>query len=197
MKSHHSERGVSLVEAMVSLVLILLIMSAFGGFMVQSAKINKSRLMAVETQATARNTLSLVVQTLRTSGWDPMGTGFAPVITDPDLTDNISEIEVFADLDEDGSTNSDGEQMIIRHVNDEVQWRRTNDVTESFRILGVNITNDADGDGAAEPMFVPDDPVSPTRVIVKITAESPARSAETGEFIRYTVTSEVIFRKEL
>lgn len=192
-----SERGIGFLEAIVSLALLLVILSAFGGFMIQSARINKSRQMATDAQATARNCLSLVVQVLRTAGWDPLESGFAPVQTDPDLTDAVNFIEVFADLDEDGSTDSDGEQVLIRHTGNRIEWRVNNDTTKPFDILGVWVTNDHDGDGTPDPMFLPDTTPDPTRVTVTITTEAPALDPQTKRPIRYTVSSDVIFRKRL
>jgi hypothetical protein len=193
-----SERGIGFLEAIVSLALLLVILSAFGGFMIQSAKINKSRQMAVDAQSTARNCLSLVVQVLRTAGWDPRERGFAHVQTDPDLTDAINFIEVFADLDEDGTMDtSDGEQVLIRHNGNQLEWRVNGDAMTSFDILGVWITNDHDGDGTTDPMFLPDTTPNPTRVTVTITTEAPVLDPQTRRPIRYTVSSDVIFRKEL
>ncbi len=67
----------------------------------------------------------------------------------------------------------------------------------SFVTLVDGVTNDADGDGVAEPMFIPDSATNPTRMIVRVTAESPDPDPVTGEILRYTVTSEVALRKAL
>ena len=59
--------------------------------------------MTVEVQGNARNCVSMIVQELRSAGWNPLNAGGIPaVVTDQDLSDSISEIEIFADLDEDG-----------------------------------------------------------------------------------------------
>ena len=50
--------------------------------------------------------------------------------------------------------------------------------------------------GTIEPMFIPNS-ASPTRVTVQITARSPDPDPTSGEFIRYTVSSDVELRKEL
>jgi hypothetical protein len=141
----------------------------------------------------------MVVQKLRSAGWDPTNAGLPTVTLDPDTTDDISEIEVFADLDEDGVTADDpDEQTLIRHLgaSGQIVWRPSSDVNEPFIVLSGDISNDADGDGNIEPMFVPDaDP--PTRITVQITAQSPAPDPTSGQFIRYTVSSDVVLRKAL
>ena len=197
---HHrrGQEGFSLLEMLVSITVLLLAMAGLSSLLIQNARVNKSQQMTVEVQANARNCLSMIVQRLRSAGWDPLNQGtFSPVILDQDLADNVDELEVFADLDMDGLTDSDDEQVLIRHVGNQVVWRRTNDVNDPFIVLAANITNDADGDGVSEPMFVPDLTPDPTRIRVTITAQSPAPDPTSGEFIRYTVSSDVTLRKAL
>ena len=86
---------------------------------------------------------------------------------------------------------------IIRHQNGRVEWRSTNNVSAPFTIMAANISNDADGDGTIEPMFVPDSTTDPTRVTVQVTAEAPMPDPLSGEAIRYTVSSDVVLRKRL
>lgn len=193
-----SEPGFSLVELLISMVVLLMVMGTLFGMLVHNSKVNKSRKLAMDAQANARSTLSVVVQKLRSAGWDPMNTGTIPVLTlDPDLTDDVSQIEIFADVDGDGTTDGAKEQILIRHQNDRVEWRSTNDVSAPFTIMAANISNDADADGTVEPMFVPDSTSDPTRVTVQVTAESPIPDPLTGEFFRYTVSSDVVLRKRL
>lgn len=188
-----ADRGFTLVETLIALTVLLLIMAGLAGMLIQNAHVNKNQQMTVEAQANARNTLSMVVQKLRSAGWDPLNAGINVVNLDPDLTDNISEIEVFADFNpEDGATTGPEEQVLIRHVGDRVEWRP--DPNSAFIVLATNISNDADGDGTPEPMFVPDDTVKPTRITVTVTAESPVADATTGRTVRYTVTSDVHLR---
>jgi len=187
------KRGFTMVETLIALTVLLLIMAGLAGMLIQNAHVNKNQQMTVEAQANARNTLSMVVQRLRSAGWDPLNAGINVVNLDPDLTDNISEIEVFADFNpEDGLTDGVDEQVLIRHVGNQVEWRST--PTSPFVVLATNISNDADGDGTPEPMFVPDDTVNPTRITVQITAEAPVADASTGRRVRYTVTSDVLLR---
>ena len=194
----HGQDGFSLIEMLVSITVLLLAMAGLSSLLIQNARVNKSQQMTVEVQANARNCLSMIVQRLRSAGWDPLNQGtFSPVILDQDLADSIDELEVFADLDMDGLTDSDDEQVLIRHVGTQVVWRRTNDVSDPFIVLAANITNDANGDGVPELMFVPDLTPDPTRIRVTITAQSPAPDPTSGEFIRYTVSSDVTLRKAL
>jgi prepilin-type N-terminal cleavage/methylation domain-containing protein len=192
------EKGFSLVELLVSITVLTLALSGLATLLIQNARINKSQRMAAEVQANARNTLSMVVQRLRSAGWDPTNAGLGTVTLDTDTTDANSEIEVFADLNEDGDTADADEQTLIRHVGatGQVVWRPTSDPNDPFIVLSGDISNDADGDGNLEPMFVPD-ANPPTRITVQITAQSPAPDPTTGQFIRYTVSSDVVLRKAL
>ena len=194
-----AQGGFSLVEMLVSMTVLMLALGSLTSLLIQNSRINKGQRMAAETQANARNTLSMVVQKLRSAGWDPRNTGAFPTVnTDADLSDDISEIEVFADLDEDTLTDSQDEQILIRHLgsSNQVVWRLTNDVSDPFEIVSANISNDADGNGTPEPMFVPD-ANPPTRVTVTVTARWPAPDPTTRRFIRYTVSSDVVLRKSL
>jgi len=193
-----NQKGFSLVELLVSVTVMTLALSGLATLLIQNARINKSQRMAAEIQANARNTLSMVVQKLRSAGWDPTNAGLPTVTLDPDTTDSISEIEVFADLNEDGDTLDADEQTLIRHLgaSNQVVWRPTSDVNDPFIVLSGDISNDIDGDGNIEPMFVPD-ANPPTRITVQITAQSPAPDPTSGEFIRYTVSSDVVLRKAL
>lgn len=193
----HGQSGFTLIEMLVSLTVLLLASGGLAGLLVQNSRLNRSQQISTEVQGNARNCLELVVARLRSAGWDPMNAGIATVATDPNLGDSVSQIEIFADLDEDGLTTSVNEQMTIRHTGLQVQWRRTGDPDDVFEILATNISNDADGDGTIEPMFQPDDPSNPTRVTVQITAESPLPDPTTGQVVRYTVRSDVTLRKSL
>lgn len=192
------ERGFSLIEMLVSLVLLMLAMTGLAGLLIQNARVNKAQQMAAETQANARNCLSLIVQKLRSAGWDPTNAGtFADITTDQNLGDTISEIRVYADLDEDGAVTSADEDVMIRHSANQVSWRRTGNPNDPFIVLATNISNDANGDGTIEPMFTPDTTPDPTRITVQITAQSPVPDPTSGQFIRYTVSSDVVLRKSI
>lgn len=194
-----AQSGFSLVEMLVSMTVLMLALGGLTSLLIQNSRINKGQRMAAETQANARNTLSMVVQKLRSAGWDPRNSGTFPAVnTDADLTDDVSEIEIFADLDEDTFTNSQDEQILIRHLgsSNQVVWRLSNDVSDPFDTVSANISNDADGNGTPEPMFVPN-ANPPTRITVTVTARSPAPDPTTRRFIRYTVSSDVVLRKNL
>jgi len=199
MSSKRGERGASLIELMISLVIFLLAMSGLATFLLQNARINKAQQMTADVQANARNTLSVVVQKMRSAGWDPLQVGLSPLTLDPDLADDVSEIEVFADLNADGDPDDTDEQILIRHTGTgkTVEWRPDNDVSTPFVTLSTNISNDADGDGTIEPMFVPDDTTNPTVITIRITAQSPAPDPTSGQYIRYTVMSDVALRAEV
>lgn len=191
------ERGFTLVEMLIGLTLVLLLMSSVSLLVIEGSRLNRSTQMAIAAQATARNCSSVIVQTLRTAGWDPLGVGIPSVLPDPDPTDDVEQIEVYADLDEDGSTVSEGERVTIRHSGDRLEWRRSADPDAPFETLGVNITNDSDGDGTSEPMFVLNPPSNPETITVTITARSPSPDPRTGRYERYTVSTEVVLRNSL
>jgi len=193
------QRGFSLVELMVSMAVLLLALAGLAKMTIEGSQINRAQQMTAQVQANARNCMTMVVQKLRSAGWDPANSNLAMITWDADLTDGISEIEVFADLDGDGDTDEEDEQVLVRHTGDRVIWRRSNDTTDPFIVVATNITNDADGDGTIEAMFTPIFDSSPAgdRVLVQITAQSPIPDPMTGEFIRYTMRSEVALRKTL
>jgi len=187
-------RGFSMLEALIGLTVLLLAMTAVAGMLIQSSRINKKQRMNVQVQADARNCLSMIVQRLRSAGWDPHGVDFDAVSLDSDSTDSIDEIEIRADLNDDGDIDDDFEQLLIRHRDDQIEWRKTS--AGSFEILAINISNDSDGDGNTDPMFTADGN-PPTRITVSVTAQSPQPDPVTREFIRYTVSSDVVLRDAL
>lgn len=189
------QRGFSLVELLVSLAVFSMAMASIAGLLVHNSQLNKVQRMRAEVQASARITLAVVCEKLRTAGWDPLNTGLAPVGLDPVTTDPVDFIDVFADLNEDGDVDDDRESMRIRHVEDRVEWRRADG--QPFEIVAVDISNDENGDGIPEPMFAADDPFDPRRISVKITAQSPGRDPRTGDFVRFTVRTEIALRSAL
>ena len=193
----HAQRGFSLLELLVSLTVTLLIMTGVTTMMLHNARINKAQQMTAQAQSNARNCLAMIVQRLRSAGWDPLNTGVPSVTLDTDTGDDIAEIEIFADLDSDGLTDGIDEQVLIRHVGDRIVWRRSNDVSGPFVILATNISNDADGNGTIESMFVPSSTPNPRRIRVQITARSPVPDPMSGEFIRFTAGTVVVLRKTL
>jgi len=200
---NNDERGFSMVEMMVSLIVLSFAMAGLFGLLVHNSKVNKSEQMKAEVQANARSTMAVVVQQLRSAGWDPLSANtFAGVTVDSDFTDSVSEITVRSDFDSaltpgepDGLITETGEEVLFRHTGTELLWRRS--ALGAFEILSVNISNDSDGDGTPENMFVPDDIANPTRITVQLTAQSPVVDPVTRDFLRYTMVTDVVLRKEL
>lgn len=192
-----NQKGFSLLEVLVSLTIVLVCVSAAATMTVDGSRRTKARQMELTTQADVRNTLGLIESTLRSAGWDPANAGFQGVVLDstPSGPDNF--IEALADLNEDGDTDDDGEHVTFRHHDGRIEWKRTSDVSEPFVPVAENITNDANGDGTIEPMFVPDSTSNPTRITVTITGQAPARDPATGRFLRCTLTSDVVLRGRL
>lgn len=195
MTAPGTERGFTVLEALIASAILLSAMAAIGGMLLQSSRWGRSQQLAASSRSDAQSCLMMILGKLRTAGWDPMSAGIQVVQLDTNLGDNISEIETFADLDADGDTDGVNEQVLIRHVGDIIEWRRS--ASGSFETLAVGISNDSDGDGTPEPMFVPDSTTDPTRVVVQITAESPEPDPVTQAPMRFTVSSEVVFRKKL
>lgn len=189
MKRDSSQRGFTVVEALISLVLLLVAVMAVAGVLVENLKINRAKQMTVDVQSQTRNCLSLIVDALRSAGWNPKD----PASTQSVVVDSGDQITVYADLNEDGTISGPGEQVVIRRNGDRIEWRQ--EPSALFQTLGVHFTNDADGDGVAEPMFVPDSATAPTKVLVRITGRSALPDRVTGAFIRYTVSSEVLLRR--
>ncbi len=202
---HRSQRqhGFTLVEALISLTVLALAMTGLFSLLVHNSRLNKSEQMKAETQANARNVLSIVVAKLRSAGWDPMGTDlFNGLTLDTNTGDNVAEITVRTDFTSallpgtpDGLADQIDEVIMFRHSNNQIIWDRDDDGT--FEVLAVNISNDADGDGTIENMFVPDSTTDPQRITVQITAVSPVIDPITRDFSRYTVSSDVYIRKDL
>jgi len=197
MRRDGPEGGFTLVEMLVSLTLLSMVFGGIAALMIQNSQINRTEQMSAEVQSNARNCLSMIVQVLRTAGWDPKNAGFAAVGLDPSPTNSTNYIEVFADLNEDGDTNDANEDITIRWATDKIEWRTTSDTTQPYVTLADSISNDADGDGTPETMFVADSMSNPTRITVRITARSPVPDPRSGQYIRYTVSSEVVLRKKL
>jgi prepilin-type N-terminal cleavage/methylation domain-containing protein len=195
MSLENSQRGFSLIEMLVGMTILLFVMAAALGLIVHNSRINKSQQMAVAVQSDARTCMSMMVQKLRTAGWDPTSAGIQVVRLDTTPGDGVEEIEVYADLDNDGATTGSNEQVLIRFIDDRIEWRRS--AGGSFEIMAMGISNDADGDGTAEQMFTPDSTTDPTRIVVRLTAESPFPDPITGSPIRYTLTSDLALRKKL
>jgi len=197
------QSGFSMVEVLVSLTVLTLAMAGLGGLLVHNSKVNKSEQMKAETQSNARNTLSVLVQRLRSAGWDPLGSdSFVGITPDTNTGDTMAEITMRTDFHTPGTPGTpDGlaseidEIVVFRHTNGMIIWDRDND--NKFDILAIDISNDADGDGTIEDMFVVDDVTAPTRVTVQITARSPVVDPLTKDFTRFTVSSDVLFRKEI
>jgi hypothetical protein len=137
----------------------------------------------------------MIVAKLRSAGWDPSAAGIQAVQLDTNLGDGIDEIEIFADLDADGDTDGTDEQVKIRHLANRIEWRRS--ATGSYEILATGISNDADGDGNTEQMFVPDSTTNPTRIVVQITAESIHLDPVRRQPVRFTMTGEAALRRQL
>jgi hypothetical protein len=104
-----------------------------------------------------------------------------------------NQIEVRADLDEDSATTSPGEDVTIRLSGTTLEWNASG----SYSTLSPNITNDADGNGVPELMFTPDSTTNPTRITIKVTARSAAPDPRSGQYIRATVTTDVVLRGNL
>jgi prepilin-type N-terminal cleavage/methylation domain-containing protein len=192
-----TEGGFSLVELLVSLALFSMAMGGVAALLIQNSRINRATQMSAEVQANARNCLSLIVPVLRTAGWDPRNTGMMAVVVDPSPSNTTNCIEAFADLNEDGDTSDPDEDVTIRWTGTRVQWRKSSDTTQPFVTLADTISNDADNDGVAETMFVADSLGDPTRITVRITAMSPVPDPRSGQYLRYTVSSEVVLRRSL
>jgi prepilin-type N-terminal cleavage/methylation domain-containing protein len=189
------DAGLTLVELLVSLAVFSIAITAFASMVVGGAKLNKSQQLAISAQSNARNCVSIMEQALRTAGWDPKNAGFSAIVLESPATAADNWIEVLADLDEDGATTGAREDMTFRLNGTTLEWRTS--ASGTFETLAPNITNDADGDGTPELMFTPDSTSYPTRITIKVTARSASRDPRTGQYIRATVSTDVVLRGRL
>lgn len=195
MNERTSEDGFSLIELMVSTTIVLMVLGGITAMLIQNSQVYRAENMNAAVQATARTTMSMVTNAMFASGWDPRDAGFTPVVVDPAPTSTSNFIELRTDLDEDGTIDTDeGEDTTIRWNGSRVEWRRTSDTSVPFTTLAEDITNDEDGDGTTEPMFVADSLTDPTRITVKITARSAVPEPRTHQYLRFTITTDVVLR---
>lgn len=188
--------GFTLIEMMISFTLLVVAILAMATYLIQSVQANKSAQMALATQANARNCMSMIQSVLRNAGWDPREVGLPVVALDSTPSGPDNYIEVFADLNGDGDTADDNEDVTIRHHNNTIEWKTTA-AAVTYVILADGITNDANQDATIEQMFTPDSTTNPTRITVRITARSPAPDPRTKQFSVYTLTSSVVLRGRL
>jgi prepilin-type N-terminal cleavage/methylation domain-containing protein len=188
-------RGFSLVEFIVALALLVLLVTGIAPLLFQSAQMNRSQQLVIETQANARSSVSLITQRLRTSGWDPREVGIPPLTVGTIANGGTNAVQIFADLNEDGDVNDQDENVLIRLVSNRIEWRRT--AGGSFETLALNINNDPDGDGTADPLFVPTPLANPASITVQVTAQSPVMDPRLADFARFTVANEVTLRNSL
>lgn len=192
-----------MIETLISVVVLSFAMTGLYSLLIHNSQINKSEQMRAEAQSNARSVLAVVVQKVRSAGWDPLLSGsFAGVTVDPDFTDSTAILTVRSDFDSilnpgtpDGLATQLDEEIEFRHQGNTLLWRRQ--PGGRFEVLAMNISNDADGDGTVEHMFRPDNTTNPTRIQIQITARSPVIDPVSKDFIRYTVSADVVLRKEI
>lgn len=189
------DKGFTMMELMVSLAVFSLAATGFASMLLDNAKLNKAQQMTITAQADARNCVSIIEQVLRTSGWDPRNVGFSGITLQSPAAAADNWIEIFADLDEDSATTSAGEDVRIRKNGTTLEWKTS--TSGSYTTLSPNITNDANGDGTPEIMFTPDSTSNPTRITVRVTARSAAPDPRTGQYIRATVSTDIVLRGRL
>ncbi len=195
MTTDRRQAGFTLVEMLVSLAVLSLAIGGIAPLLLDSSRLNRSQQMAMAVQADARNCLELATSAIRTAGWDPLKTGFSALTLNASDPASADHIEIFADLNEDGDTSDDGEDVLIQLNGTQLEWRKSTGGT--LVVLADGVTNDANGDGTAELMFTPDSTTAPTKITVKITTQSPSRDPRSGQFIRYTVSDVVALRGKL
>jgi prepilin-type N-terminal cleavage/methylation domain-containing protein len=190
------ERGFTLIEVLVSLVVLVFATSSMAVYLIQNMRINKSEEMALEVQASARNCMSMIQAALRSAGWDPRDAALPAVALDPTPGGPDNFIEVFADFNGDGLTTGANEDITIRQHDGALEWK-TSAGAGTYVVLAEDVTNDADQDGVVEPMFTPDSVTTPQRITVQITVRSPAPDPRTGHYQTYTLKSDVTLRGRL
>lgn len=192
--SARGESGFTLIEGLVTLTVLSVAVAILGSMLVQAGRINRQQRTQAELQESARTALSITVQALRTAGWNPRQVpGVSPVVASPSGT-TTDDLTINADTNGDGTISGTDEIVEIRHVDDRIEWKRGTATGTAFETLAADITNDANGDGTAEPMFTLSSASAPKTVTVKITAQSKFRDLQSGRYQRYTVSSDVMLR---
>ena len=191
----HGDGGFTLMEMVVSLAVFSITATGFASMLLDNAKVNKSQQMAITAQSDARNCVTIIEQALRTAGWDPRNVGISGITLQSPAAATDNWIQIRADLDEDMFTTSPGEDVTIRKNGTTLEWKTS--TSGSYTTLSPNITNDADGNGTPELMFTPNSATNPTRITVKITARSAAPDPRTGQYLRATVSTDVVLRGRL
>jgi len=74
------QKGLSLIELLVSVAILFVILTALATALIQNARVNRGQQMSLQVQSDARNCLSMVVPVLRTAGWDPLNVGIPTVV---------------------------------------------------------------------------------------------------------------------
>lgn len=185
------ERGFSLTEALIAMAILAISISILGSTLAQSARLNKQQRVQAELQESARTCLTLVTQQLRSAGWNPRQvTGLTPLAPTPSGSTAVEQVRIRADLDGDGDTYGTNEIVDLRHANDRVEWRRPNIWGADWETLAVDIPN---ATGIPE-MFTLSSATGPTTVTVRVTARSKEPDINTGQYLRYTVSSVVTLR---
>lgn len=195
MNAERRQQGFTLLEMMISLCIFCFCVMGLATFLLDSTRLNRRQQMAMTIQADARNCLEMVTNVMRSAGWNPRNAAFAALTLNATNPASADQIEIRADLDEDGVISAADEDVLIRLNGTSLEWRKS--AGGPFVALASDITNDENGDGNAEMMFTPDSATNPTKVTVKITAQSPVPDSRTGQYVRYTVTDVVALRGKL
>src|SRR5215471_1794977 len=98
--SDRSARGLTLVELLVTMVILGVVLGGITRSFVQQRKLTSIQNQRLALIQQAQTAMDLVTRELRTAGMNPTGATFVPV------TYNLSQLEIRADLNGNGTTDT-------------------------------------------------------------------------------------------
>jgi len=110
--SKNRESGFTLVELLIAMTIGLIILTALSSTFLMQRKIYDVQEQIVEMVQTARAAMDMMTREIRMAGYDPTGAGGFDGITY-----NSSQLQILADLDENGSTTDSNENITYKYYN--------------------------------------------------------------------------------
>ncbi|MDA2928359.1 hypothetical protein MYX84_00170 [Acidobacteria bacterium AH-259-O06] len=203
-QSSLESRGVTLVEALVATVVLLLVAGAIVSILFQSQKSYADQHDLIEASEIARAAMNQIQSFLRQAGNDPENIGFTPI-----TLDNPNQITIYSDVtgsvsegpqakgEPDAKLTSRYEQVSIRYNPPPNKQLFINvnayDATSSEELLAENIADfdleyyDLQGNTTTDGNKI-------ARVHIKVVAETGSADLQTGNVKAITLESAVMIR---
>ena len=117
----NKESGFTLVEMLIAMTIGLIILTALSSTFLMQRKIYDVQEQIVEMVQTARAAMDMMTREIRMAGYDPTGTmqRSDPISTDfVGIPYNASQLQVVADLNDDGETDGSNENIIYTYYDE-------------------------------------------------------------------------------